>query len=466
MRVLLLSTYDLGHQPFALASLAAFLSSKGAEVVCNDLAAEPLREAELGSTPFVAIHLAMHTATRLALELLPRLKHLNPNIHICFFGLYAPMTGEILKAEKNMTFVGGEFEAGVADIYSQLNKSGSLIGQDRVINILQKNKYHVPNRDSLPDLEHYAYLKEPDGFKKISGYTEASRGCKHLCRHCPVVPIYGGRFFIVPEEIVMTDIRRLVKAGAEHITFGDPDFFNGPKHGMNIIKKLNKEFPDLGYDVIIKVEHLLKHQNLLSNLVSTGCRFVTTAVESINDDILFKLKKGHTLEDFRQVVKITKTLGLPLSPTFIPFTPWSTPSNYLELLKTIVDLGLVDNVASVQLSIRLLIPLASNLLELDEIKESTRNFNDKALSYNWHYNDPNMDTLENNIRLIVEEGESQKKTRREIFLRLWEAARKFKKSSDNYPDKINFSHKDSNIPTMSESWYCCAEPSPLQVAKI
>ena len=140
--------------------------------------------------------------------------------------------------------------------------------------------------------------------------------------------------------------------------------------------------------------------------------------------------------------------------------------NYLELLKTIFDLGLVDNVASVQLSIRLLIPLASNLLELDEIKESTHCFNDKALSYNWHYNDPNMDTLENNIRLIVEEGESQKKTRREILLRLWEAATKFKKSSDNYPDKINFSHKDSNIPTMSESWYCCAEPSPLQVAKI
>ena len=280
------------------------------------------------------------------------------------------------------------------------------------------------------------------------------------------MPIYGGRFFIVPEEIVMTDIRRLVKAGAEHISFGDPDFFNGPKHAMNIIKKLNEEFPDLGYDAIIKVEHLLKHQSLLSNLVKTGCRFVTTAVESINDDVLFNLKKGHTLEDFQRVAKITKNFRLPLSPTFIPFTPWSSPSNYLELLKTIIDLDLVDNVSSVQLSIRLLIPLGSHLMELDEIKKNTEYFDDKALSYNWHYNDPEMETLENNVRLIVEEGESRGRTRRQIFLSLWEAASHFNTSYDNYLDKINFSHEESKIPTMSEAWYCCAEPTLLQAAKI
>ena len=466
MRVLLISTYDLGHQPFALASLAAFLSAKGAEVVCNDLAVEPLKEAEIRSTPLIALHLAMHTATRLALELLPKLKYLNPKSHICFFGLYAPMAGEVLKTEKNMTFIGGEFEAGVAKIYNRLDQSGSLVGQDRVMNILQKNSFHIPNRNSLPHLEHYAYLEEPDGVKKISGYTEASRGCKHLCRHCPVVPIYGGRFFIVPEENVMADIRQLVKAGAEHISFGDPDFFNGPKHAMKIINMLHEEFPDLGYDAIIKVEHLLKHQSLLSNLVNTGCRFVTTAVESTSDEILFNLKKGHTLDDFRQVVQITKTLGLPLSPTFIPFTPWSTPLSYLELLKTIIDLDLVDNVASVQLSIRLLIPLGSHLLELNEIKKNSQYLDDKALSYNWHYNDPKMDTLANTVRLIVEEGENRGETRRQIFLSLWETASNLNNSSDKYSFKINFPHKENKIPTMSEAWYCCAEPTPTQVAKI
>ena len=466
MRVLLLSTYDLGHQPFALASLSAAVSKDGAEVICNDLAVEPLKEEAVKNSSLIALHLAMHTATRLALQLLPRLRILNPNAHICFFGLYAPMLGNILVEERNMSFIGGEFETAVKKLCYKLNGSDPFNSHERNVTIIGKYRFQVPDRTKLPTLDNYAYLEEANGDRKITGYTEASRGCKHVCLHCPVVPVYGGRFFIVPVDIVMKDIRQLVEAGAEHISFGDPDFFNGPKHALDIIAKLHVEFPHLGYDVIIKVEHLLKHQQLLAVLKNTGCRFITTAVESVDDHVLLKLKKGHSTADFSEVVEITKRLDLHLSPTFIPFTPWSTVQNYQCLLKTIVDLGLVDNVASVQLSIRLLIPLGSRLLELEEIKARAPQFDQEALSYPWQFSDPQMETLANNVRQIVEEGEQRSKTRREIFMELWEASNNAQEPATGLSKTLNLSLDYTDIPKMSEAWYCCAEPTRFQAEQI
>ena len=84
------------------------------------------------------------------------------------------------------------------------------------------------------------------------------------------MPIYGGRLRVIQRDVVLEDVRRQVAAGAQHITFGDPDFFNGPGHSIPLVRALHAEFPDLSYDVTIKVEHLLKLSELLPVLRDTG----------------------------------------------------------------------------------------------------------------------------------------------------------------------------------------------------
>src|SRR4030095_14258447 len=130
----------------------------------------------------------------------------------------------------------------------------------------QRLQFIVPDRAALPPLARYASLQMPDGSRRVVGSTDATRGCKHLCRHCPIVPVYQGRFKAVPIEVVMQDIRAHVAARAEHITFGDPDFFNGPTHARRLVERLAAEFPQITYDVTIKVEHLLAHADLLAVL--------------------------------------------------------------------------------------------------------------------------------------------------------------------------------------------------------
>ena len=349
MKVCLITTYELGHQPFGIASPARWLEDAGAEVDCIDLAVDCLNEDAVGQAGLIAIYLPMHTATRLAAAALPKIRALNAGAHLAFYGLYATVNKAYLRELGGQTILAGEVEPSLVRLYQQLAEGAGTQGGDGVV--LTKQRFRVPNRSGLPELSRYATLNMGNGRKKTVGYTEATRGCKHLCRHCPVVPVYQGRFFVVGRDVVLADVRQQVDAGAQHVTFGDPDFFNGPGHAMRLAEAFHAEFPDVTYDATIKVEHLLAHRDKLRRLVETGCLFVTTAVEEVNDAVLAKLDKGHTRADFVEVVEAAPAVGLTLSPTFIPFHPWTTPAGFLDLLTLLAELDLIENVAPVQLSI-------------------------------------------------------------------------------------------------------------------
>src|SRR5688500_6027942 len=113
MRVVLISTYDLGHQPFGLASPSAWLRERGADVTCIDLALEPLSGGNLNAVKHadaVGFYLPMHTATRIAVDVIKRIRCLNPSALLCAYGLYAPMNERLLRKLGIETILGGEFE--------------------------------------------------------------------------------------------------------------------------------------------------------------------------------------------------------------------------------------------------------------------------------------------------------------------------------------------------------------------
>jgi hypothetical protein len=314
-------------------------------------------------------------------------------------------------------------------------------------------QFVVPDRAGLPPLNKYARLTMPDGSERVVGYTEASRGCKHRCRHCPIVPVYDGLFRVVQPEIVLEDIRRQVGAGAQHVTFGDPDFLNGPLHAAEIVRALHKEFPRLSYDVTIKVEHLLKHREMLPLLHETGCAFVTSAVESVDDRILTLLDKGHTRVDFAHLVEVMHEANLPLSPTFVSFTPWTTLEGYADLLRTIAELGMASSVAPVQLAIRLLIPSGSRLLELRELQDVIGAFDAQALSYPWRNPDPRVDALQQEVERLVAENTKKRESRQAILEKVFSAVERMAGSPVDFP-AMPVMRSRASIPYLTEPWYC------------
>jgi radical SAM superfamily enzyme YgiQ (UPF0313 family) len=459
VNVLLLSLYDLGRQPFGLASATAWLGETGAEVRCLDLAVQDVDESAVVGAPLIAIHVPMHTATRLACTLLPRLRALNPEAHICLFGLYAPLNEEHLRALGATSIIGGEVETELVALYRRLASKLSEPSHDSSPIHLAKQRFRVPDRSALPDLTHYAYVMTA-GERLTAGHTEASRGCKHLCRHCPIPPVYDGQFRIVQADVVLEDIRRQVAVGARHITFGDPDFFNGVGHALRIVTALHDEFPDISYDVTIKIEHLLKHARHLPRLAETGCLFVTSAVESVDNRVLGLLDKGHSRSDFTHAVTLMREAGLTLSPTFVPFSPWTTLDGYLDLLRAIVSLDLVESVAPIQLAIRLLVPRGSGLIPVMREQGHLGRYDDEALCYRWRADDPAVDRLQADLMMEVETGEFNGLGRSELFERIWKVAHHAAGAAAE-PLVIR---PATSVPRMSEPWYCCAEPTSRQLA--
>ena len=435
----------MGRQPFGLASPAAWLRKAGAEIECLDLSRQPLDDDALARADAVAFYLPMHTATRLAIPVIERARALNPAAHLCAYGLYAPVNAALLRKLGVRTILGGEFEESLLTLLRP--------GPAPLVS-LARQRFLAPDRSALPPLSRYAQLVLPGGARRTVGYTEGSRGCKHLCRHCPVVPVYQGAFRIVQPDIVLEDIRRQAAAGAQHITFGDPDFFNGIGHAVDLVRAFHQKFPGLTYDVTIKVEHLLRYAEHLPLLRDTGCAFVVSAVESLDDHVLQDIfDKGHTRADFVRLAHLFRESGMILAPTFVAFHPWMTLAGYRELLETIAELDLIEHVAPVQLAIRLLVPAGSRLLDLAEARAAIGEFDEARLTHRWVHPDARVDELQRTLESMIGRALQAKQRRGAIFEQVWELAHSKAESKACLP-AVRPSRDPVTIPYLTEPWYC------------
>jgi radical SAM superfamily enzyme YgiQ (UPF0313 family) len=461
MNVVLINPYEIGRQPFGLAEPAAWLEREGCTVHCLDLSIQALDPALLAMADLVALYVPMHTATRIAVEAIAKIRGYAPDASLCVFGLYAPMNADLFESLGVSTILGGEIEPALAALVKRLRTSGTEELQPETTVCLDKIEFLPPDRYKLPPLDRYAQLVMPDGSRKTVGFAETTRGCKYLCRHCPVAPVYHGIFRVIPEAIVLDDIRAQIARGAEHVSFGDPDFFNGPGHALRIVRALHREFPHITYDATIKIEHLVRYPDEIRELGETGCLFIVSAVESVDNRILAYLDKGHTREDFLKALAFLRETAIVLSPTFVAFTPWTTLEGYIELLQDIFDLRLVESVAPVQLAIRLLIPKGSLVLGLEGLDNIIEGFDPATLGYRWKNPDPRVDALQQEIQTWVMQAEGENLGRQDIFRSIWERAHRH--AGRPVPDLPRLQALKP-IPRLSENWYCCAEPTNEQLA--
>lgn len=457
--LVLINPYELGRQPFALAQASAWLKRAGFAVHCLDLALQKLEPVLLAKADAVAIYLGMHTATRIAMEALPRIRQLAPQAQLAAFGLYAPMNADFLRASGVGAIFGGESEPDLVDWANAL-KDGNMQVQQATIVRHDKIEFLSPDRSDLPQLERYAHLVLPDGSTRVSGFVDTTRGCKHVCRHCPVVPVYEGKFRVVPLAVVLADIEQQIAAGARHISFGDHDFFNGPTHALHVVRAMYERWPDVTYDATIKIQHLIDHAELLPELKRSNCLFIIAAVESVDDRVLGYLAKNHSRADFYRAVELVRDAGIALAPTWVAFHPWTTLEAYLDLLKCLVELQLVQAVPPVQLSIRLLVPAGSKLLELPGFDALIGPFDAKLLGYPWRNPDARVDALQTEIMHTVMQAEKANAPRREIFATIWRMAHA---ALGLEAPALNGSELGAAVPHMSEPWYCCAEPTESQL---
>jgi radical SAM superfamily enzyme YgiQ (UPF0313 family) len=453
--VLLIACYELGHQPLSVAWPAAFLERRGFAPALLDVSVEPLDAERVRRARLVAIAVPMHTALRLGVGVAARVRALNPAAHVAFYGLYASLNAEHLLASGADSILGGEVEESLVALAERLERGAPAAGGPPPASpgapTLRRQAFPVPSRAGLPSLKKYAQL-ERDGRRELAGYVEASRGCRHHCRHCPIPPVYGGRFFVVDREVVQADVRQLVAAGATHITFGDPDFLNGPGHALAVARALHAEFPAVTFDFTAKVEHLLRQRRHLPTLVACGAAFVVSAVESLSDTVLGHLAKGHTRAEVVAALAAVRAAGLPLRPTWVPFTPWTTLDDYREMLAFVAGQGLVDHVDPVQYSIRLLVPPGSLLLGSEAMRPWLGPLVPDRFYHPWTHPDPRMDALQESVAALVAEAAERQEDPARTFARVRARA---DEAAGLPPAPVAPPPADRRRPPrLTEAWFC------------
>jgi len=451
--ILLVACYELGHQPLAVAWPAAFLEREGYRPAVMDVSVEPFDAERVQRARVVLISVPMHTALRLGVTVAERVRAVNPACHVAFFGLYATLNAEHLLAGPADSVLSGEVEAALVGLVRRLETGAdsTTATRARSLPVLEKLSFPVPSRAQLPSLKKYARLERDDG-QELVAYVEASRGCKHRCRHCPIPPVYGGRFFVVPVEVLLADVRQQVEAGATHVTFGDPDFLNGPGHALAVARALHGEFPRLTFDFTAKIEHLLRHRERLPELARLGASFIVSAAESLSDTVLAHLEKGHTRADIETAVRLVSAAGMTLRPTWVAFTPWTTLDDYRELLEFVETFGLVDAIDPVQFSIRLLVPPGSLLLEGAALRPFLGDLVKDQFHHAWTHPDPRMEALHREVSAAVARAADGREDGAVTFQRVRELAdRAAGVASRTFATPARDRKRP---PRLTEPWFC------------
>ncbi len=439
--ILLISCYELGHRPIGLTRPLSTLEAAGFSPDAIDIAVEPLDAEKIKHARFIGISVPMHTALRLGVHLLQRIREINPNVSICMYGLYAELNADYLLSHGVDFCISGDASIQLVGLVQSIVEEKQTEARGLRPKIVKNGK--------LPTLENYAQF-EDNGEVRTVGYTETTHGCKHLCTHCPIPPIYNGKFFPVQRETVLEEIQKQVAEGATHITFGDPDFLNGPMHGLRILRAMHETFPNLTFDFTTKIEHILKHRKHFPEFAKLGCRFIISAVESLSEIVLTILEKHHTRADVETAIEIVHSTGIALRPTWVPFTPWTTLDDYLEILEFVNTHRLIYHVDPVQYAVRLLIPPGSYLLNRPETKVLSLTLNETAFSYIWAHPDPRMDELHKTVNTLVENDARADVDALKTFYRIWELAADIR----GYAMPIQKKAANLPAPRLTEAWFC------------
>ena len=451
--ILVVSAYEQGQQPGTVATAAAIFDRNGHHVIPLDLSHEGLSDVDLSDVDVLAISCAMHTGTRLGLEFAAKSKARNPNLLVIGYGLYASLMADREVSEDAVDlWVGGEFEAALGEVSSNLadgiSRDISRIDGMGTTPKFDRAGHIVPNRIGLKPPEHYAGARRLDGNVPV-GTVEATRGCAHTCLHCPIPSVYEGKLRLVSPEIVLEDIENHIGHGARHITFTDPDFFNAVPHSFEILREMRRRHPEITFNATIKVEHLIEYEHRLPEMRDLGCLFITSAFESLNDDILDRLKKGHTSQDLELVLRIGSEVDIPIIPTWLPFTPWTSLEDMQTLLRFVYEHDLVSRTPPIQYAIRLLVPPRSLLEDVLRGENRLLEFDDSKLSFKWE--NPEVDDLQEDIMKIVEDShDSQSETFiADTFEQIWISVFK-----DTEPVPKRQAETDDFVPGLIEAWFC------------
>ncbi|OPX43928.1 ribosomal protein S12 methylthiotransferase RimO [Ruminiclostridium hungatei] len=414
-KILLVSTFEGGFQPLTVATALTALERAKFDVSVIDTYIDGMIETLFLEPDLIAISVPLFDALRLGVDVAKKVRKINSKAHITFFGQYATLNATRLVDKYGDTCIVGEWERTLTELAYHLSgskksdlkgivNSTSISNGNSIEPLMCNDHFDVPSRHLLPPLSKYpqAQINKLLGKEQVVGGTEIARGCHHKCQYCSVYGAYNGKVLVIPEAVVIEDVRNMVVSGMTHLTFMDADFFNTKYHGINIIRKLHSEFPQLTYDFTARVDHILENKETVMEMAQLGVKFIVSSLEFHSQEVLDAVSKELTVEAIQEVVEFLHKVGIKLSPTFIMFNPWTSLEDLVEFSKFVEDNNLDDIIDPIQYETRLHLYKGSPLLSTPSIK--ALELVENEFNYEWKHPDFRVDEVFSQLATPPEEG--------------------------------------------------------------
>ena len=392
VNVALVSTFEAGMQPLALATAGAYLRRSGIGCAAFDGYHSGVFADDLADYNLVVFSAPVFESLRGTTSLAADLRRARPATSIGFVGTYATLNADALLKKYADWVILGDFEESLVRICEKggrvddiRNISGVLGQSGKASSVRGLSEWYVPDRSILPSMSDYDYQPATKFFSRpvTVGNIETARGCRFKCSYCSVFAAYQGKVSVVPTDVVMGDIEQVVSAGAEHVCFVDAEFLNAPSHSMEIVRRMHSRFPHLTFDFTSRADLIAADRSRLREFVECGAKWVTSAFEFPKKKILQVFNKGFGPEQLDATLGIAKDVGLVVNPTFVLFNPWVSADEIKGASRYIADREL--QVEDVQFTTRLWLYKGSPMLSDWEIQ--SRITKEHEFHYEWRHRD-------------------------------------------------------------------------------
>lgn len=404
--IVVVSSFEGGYQPVTALSAYTALKNAGFQNTSfHDTYVDGVSDDIFKDAGLVAIAVPLFDALQAGLRLSEMIKSAKPEAKIVFFGQYATLNAGRLPGRYADYAVCGEWEQPLINLANYvfgsgiLDKTGLVDARDARANLIPhpyitRNRIELIDRSIAPSLHKYPqpHIEKMLGVEgAMIGGVESTRGCHHKCAYCSVYATYDGKVIPIKDDIVVQDVRNLVKLGMNHLTFTDAEFFNAKNQGLRLLRVLHSEFPHLTYDFTTRIDHILEHEEALREMKNLGVRFITSALEFPTQLVLDVVSKEISIADIEDAIAILRRIGIRLSPTFIMYNPWISKKDIDSFRSFIVRNNLEQVVDPIQYETRLHLYKGSPLLS----RASTMGLEliEHEFHYEWKHPDPEVDAM-------------------------------------------------------------------------
>ena len=313
--------------PFLLAYTAAFLESKGLDVLLIDGVAERCDWESFVTrvqafAPDLVIAETSTTSLRYDLARMQEIKTANPAVRIVLYGPHLsarPQDGLTTPAVDFVII--GEPEQTAHELIQALTNGGNLREVASLVYREAGGDVRINARRPLTDINQLPYPKRHGlamdrysvpGFPAPVVYIYGSRGCPYRCTFCqwPQTIFEPGKYRPRDAEKIVDEMEYVLQEfpRTRSFYFAD-DIFNLGRARMlkftQEMKRRNLRFP---YGIDGRADHL--DPELLERMAETGLFTLRIGIESGDVDVLKKTRKALNLKKAREILQISHDLGI------------------------------------------------------------------------------------------------------------------------------------------------------------